>query len=205
MNTPSHVFMKFIVLVVCINACFFAKVQAQEDLSENPIALEAFEDKALENVRRLGLYLRIISSKNRSMVQKDRATEQALLLFASDSTLVEVASLNRDRPIQYFISEYLHRLRNLDYTQVDLEWVDIGYINEEEGFLPAPDGNFYATVTIVQRFIGYGDDGNPQYQDITEKDIEVILTPIRFVKEDSEEYEWNLLLGDISVAEISTL
>lgn len=201
MGTKTSIYLKAILFVFCANMSIGFTSSAQIDLKENPIALQAFKDKALENVRRLGLYLSVIGNKQRSMAQKDRATKQALLLFASDSTIVEVASLNRERPRQFYISEYLYRLRNLDYTQVDLEWVEFGYV-DPEGFIPAPDGNFYATVTIVQRFVGYGEDRNPIYQDITEKDIEVILTPVRVVKEDTEDYEWNLLLGDIAVAEI---
>lgn len=202
--------LNYLNIPLIIGLSFFLQVSivsdasAQSDLEKNPVAFKAFQDKALENVRRLGLYLSIISNKERSDAQKERASDQALLLFASDTTIVEVSSINRpqSRPRRIFIREYLRRLRTLDYKQVTLEWADIAYASN---FVKAPDGNYYATVSVLQRFTGYGNDGLPIYEDITEKDIQVILTPVRIIQEDIEEFEWNLLLGNIAVTETRTV
>ena len=96
-----------------------------------PIDFDAFRTKALENVSRLGLYLSELSDPSVSTVQKDRVVELTLLLFASDSTIVEISNINRPNRIQKrFITEYLRRLRSLNYSRVDLEWAEIGYASE---------------------------------------------------------------------------
>lgn len=173
------------------------QLQAQPDVDDNPIEFEAFQSKALENVRRLGLYIKIISDKSEARPKKNRASEQALLLFVSDTTTVEVSSLSRSTTSLIFIREYLRRMRSLKYDQVSIDWVEIGYASD---FVKAPDGNYYATVSVMQRFTGYM-EGEPVYEDITEKEVQVILQPFRIVEEDVEKFGWDLLLGNISVTE----
>ena len=192
----------FVGVVLILIGMLAGSVQAQvkAELEDNPIKFDAYKAKALENVHRLGLYLSIISNKSRSEAEKNTASEQALLLFASDTTIVEVSSVKNPegRPRRIFVREYLRRLRKLDYKQVRLEWAEIAYASD---FVKAPDGNYYATISVFQRFIGYGDSGEPVYEDITEKEIQVILTLVEYTREGVPLAEWNVLLGNIAVTE----
>jgi hypothetical protein len=79
---------------------------------------------------------------------------------------------------------------------VEIQWYEIGYVSQ---LRQDPDGRYYGTVTISQRFKGIS-DGKPVYEDITTKHIQVVLERLELDKDKKEHY-WDVRLGDISVVE----
>ena len=185
-------------LCLCVGLFPCVTIGAYGQSRLDSLGLGDFKEKALDNIHRLNGYLEIISDKSMPPGQKVVATEEALYLFSSDTTIVEVSSVRRPGVRKIFIREYLRRLGALDYTKVQLEWAEIGFVSD---FLLAPDGKYYATVSVLQRFKGYGDDNVPIYEDTTFKEIQVILEPVHIYEEQDGRIEWNLLLGHIAVTE----
>ncbi len=165
------------------------------DLSEADY--EEYAAKAMNKAEYLSHYLALLCNRDLDAYDKEQAVENALKLFVHDSTLVQVSSVTRDEVTTYRVSEYLDHLSLLDYDKVELLWRNVQYITK---FRLATDGNYYGTITVEQVFQGYK-EGKPIYEDITQKDIEIVLG--NFLKEESgtSEYVWDVLLSDIGVEE----
>ncbi len=161
----------------------------------NGISKEEYKKKALDKVNHMGQYLAIISDKNADLFDKDKAMESAILLFINESATVEVSNVNTGKIRTHKIRSYLELLKDLNYDKVTLEWSDIGYVSN---FRLGPKGNYWGTVSIKQKFTGYR-DGIPIYQDITEKEVEVMLKGYKKVIEGELVNKWDVLLANIGV------
>lgn len=182
-----------------------ARAQALDDGAADTLAtvlseheLEQFRAQALINVDRLSEYISVIADKQRPKTDKETAIDYALLLFTGEDAIVEVSSVSRPRPRKLKVREYLHRLMNLPYSRVEIDWAEIAYASE---FEKGTDGRYYATATITQRFTGYGEDGRPAYEDTTVKQITIVLQPVVIQTLLEEKKEWDVLLADISVTQ----
>ncbi len=173
----------------------FSSTEVREKLNMDEIDYEMFTQKALQKAEDLGWYLSELCNKKVDAFDKKKAEENAIKLFIHDSTWVEVSSLNRKEKDRYRIRQYLQRIRLLEYDQVELTWRNINYITK---LRLAPDGNYYGTITVQQLFRGII-DGKVQYQDVTQKDIEVVLTAYKLEKEGKTETAWDVFLSDIGV------
>lgn len=189
MNNPIY---SFIIIAVF---CFFGlQVHAQDQL--NPRRKAAVDSLALEKVRDLSKYISIIGNKETAFSEANRVISRALELFAEESQ-IGVSSLNRKDIKYYGVRKYFEHLMALNYDKVNIEWFNIEYISDLE---KQPDGRYVGVITIYQRFEGYGKD-NLKYVDITKKDITV------FVERKETQIGgrligfWDVLLGDIRVAE----
>ena len=173
----------------------------QEELELSEADYEEFAAKAVNKAEYLNNYLSLLCNRTLDIYDKEQAKESALKLFVHDSTLVQVSSLNREEIETYTIDEYLEHLTLFDYDKVELLWRNVQYVTK---FRLAPDGNYYGTITVEQVFRGLK-DGKPIYEDITQKDIEIVLG--NFVKEESgiTEYAWDVFLSDIGVEETRRL
>jgi hypothetical protein len=160
------------------------------------LEIQDFEEKVLSQTEDLGQYLKIIAGKNSSYQDIKTAIDLACGLFVNENARVEVSSGKKQAIASYKIREYLERLKLLHYDQVEIQWYEIGYVSQ---LRQDPDGRYYGTVTISQRFKGIS-DGKPVYEDITTKHIQVVLERLELDKDKKEHY-WDVRLGDISVVE----
>lgn len=158
---------------------------------------EEYAAKAINKAEYLGHYLDLLCNNELDTYDKEQAIESALKLFVHDSTLVQVSSVTQDETVTYKINEYLKHLTLLDYDKVELLWRNVQYVTK---FRLAPDGNYYGTITVEQLFQGFK-DGKPMYEDVTQKDIEIVLGNFKREESGTTEYVWDVLLSDIGVEE----
>ncbi|MEL6194257.1 MAG: hypothetical protein AAFR66_19510 [Bacteroidota bacterium] len=167
---------------------------AQDVLS--PQRKQAIDSLALEKVRDLSTYISIIGNKSTPFSEANRVIDRAVELFA-DGSEIGVSSLYREQ-IQYFgVRKYFERLMALNYDRVSIRWYNIQYISDLE---LQPDGRYVGIITIYQRFEGTTADGL-KYMDTTKKDITVYVERKRTQISGRVIEFWDVLLGDIRVAE----
>lgn len=171
---------------------------AQDD-EVSPERKQAIDSLALEKVRDLSKYISIVGNKETAFSEANRVVDRAAELFA-DGAQIGVSSLKKP-DIQYFgVRGYFEHLMALNYDKVKIQWYDIQYISDLER---QPDGTYVGVITIYQRFEGTTDDGL-EYKDTTKKDITI------FVQKKETQIGgrvidfWDVLLGDIRVAETTT-
>ena len=171
--------------------------EVTKELELNNVEYKEYAAKAVNKAEYLGYYLDLLCDQTLDIYDKDQAIENALKLFVHDSTLVQVSSVTRDQTSAYKIKEYLKRLSLLNYDKVELVWRDVQYVTK---FRLASDGNYYGAITVEQLFRGFK-DGRPIYEDITRKDVEIVLGNFRREKSGATEYAWDVLLSNIGVEE----
>ncbi len=155
-----------------------------------------YRTQALERVQEFAVLLGLIADKTADASQKDKAITQVLKMFKPDAA-IEVSSMVRGgQPNTYRIKDYLIRLKLLPYKNVSLEWSDIQYVQE---LTQKDDGNYYGKIKGEQRFSGLNSKGEVQYGDVTQKDVDVMLTPYKKKKEGLDEGKWAVLLGNVGV------
>nr|WKN35280.1 hypothetical protein K4G66_23150 [Tunicatimonas sp. TK19036] len=173
---------------------------AEQTISGDVINLDAeqkahFEKMAEVKANDFGKYLRIISNKEEDEEDKLYAIEAACKLFISDSSKVEVSSINRQDKKQYTIPQYLDRLRMLPYDKVELIWMQAQLVSQ---LRPGEDGKYYGVIAAQQLFRGYLDN-EIVYQDVTDKNIEVVLARYEVFDEGVRKQKWDVFLSDIGV------
>ncbi|MBO4575363.1 MAG: hypothetical protein J5708_08620 [Bacteroidales bacterium] len=187
-------------LVFAIAFAFFAlsgyQMFAQEpELS--PERKQAIDSLALEKVRDLSKYVKLIGSKNTPWSEANRVIDRAEELFAPDAE-IGVSSLAKTKIEYYRVRQYLERLMRLNYDRVEIDWYKIQYVSDLQR---QPDGTYVGVITIFQTFKGYDAEGRLVYQDTTKKDITV------YVKRKETQIGgrligfWDVLLGDMRVKE----
>lgn len=186
-----------ILFILFMGVVFTTTTYAQDEIS--PKRKQAIDSLALEKVRDLSKYISIVGNKETPFSEANRVIDRATELFA-DGAQIGVSSLKRPT-IEYFgVRAYFEHLMALNYDKVKIQWYDIQYISDLER---QPDGTYVGVITIYQRFEGTTDDGL-EYKDTTKKDITV------FVQKKETQIGgriidfWDVLLGDIRVAETTT-
>ncbi len=169
-----------------------------DDLS--PTELEAFEAEALKRTAELGNYIKVIGDKSKAEDVKIKSIDLAVKLFVDEDQTVQVSSRNNTDINAYRIRRYLNNLRVLDYRRVEIEWYDVLYIRD---FKKGMNGKYYATITVFQKFKGYDAEGFLVYEDITQKDVEVIIDSVVMRIGEKEIEEWDVKLRNIQVVETS--
>ncbi len=187
--------MKMKALIIGITAIILSlPVLAQQDIS--PERKAAIDSLALEKIRDLSKYISIIGSKGTPFSEANRVIDRTLELFVEDAEM-GVSSLYREEIKYYSVRKYLERLMALNYDKVDIKWYNIQYISDLE---LQPDGRYVGVITIYQRFEGTTDDGLV-YKDTTKKDITVYVERKQTQIGGKLIGFWDVLLGDIRVAE----
>jgi hypothetical protein len=156
-----------------------------------------FKDKALRKTNALSNYISTIANKSFDDTQRDQAIDQAVKLFMDENCIVEVSSLNNTKIDRFKIRVYLRKLKALPYSKVTIEWFDIFYASN---FKKRPDGKYEAVATIYQRFTGATAEGG-KYEDITKKNITIIIDRVQIAVGGTYETYWDIFLGDIKVEE----
>ena len=163
---------------------------------------EYFSRRALKKTEAFSLYLGIISNHSKDELDQDDAIDQSLKLFVDEERLVEVSSLNNEDSEFYNIVEYLHQIRMMPYTRVELLWNQIAYVNQIKR---SEDGTYHGIITVEQLFRGYNSENLVVYQDLTEKNILVVIKPYSQVVDGKEIEKWDVFLSDIGVQSTSKL
>ena len=173
-----------------IKAPSIEKENQKASISIDP---KIYSRKALQKTADLGTYLTIISDRNNSLEDANKAVELAVKLFVNEDAEVEVSS--KEGRSRYKVRAYLNRLKLLKYDKVEISWTDISYVSDLK---KGVDGNYYGVITLQQRFKGFIDN-KVVYGDLTEKNIEVILTPYEKEIDGVKEQMWDVFLSDVGV------
>lgn len=187
--------MKKILATLAIVLCFVGVAVAQDELSFE--RKQAIDSLALEKVRDLSKYIKIVGSKDTPYSEANRVIDRAEELFMSDAE-IGVSSLHSNQIQYYRVRKYFERLMRLNYDRVEIEWYNIEYVSDLQR---QPDGTYVGVITIFQTFRGYDAEGNMVYKDTTKKDITV------YVKRKETQISgrtigfWDVLLGDMRVKE----
>jgi hypothetical protein len=176
---------------------FVLAAEAQTD-KINPKRKQAIDSLALEKVKDLSKYISIIGDKKTPYSEATRVMDRAEELFAPDSEM-GVSSLSSEEISYYKVRQYFERLMALNYDKVTIKWYDIHYISDLE---QQPDGKFVGVITIYQRFEGKTEDGM-SYKDTTKKDITIYVEKKQTQIAGRVIEFWDVMLGDIRVAETS--
>lgn len=184
----------FLTLLIVSFVTINAKVSAQE---LSPERKQAVDSLALEKVRDLSKYIKIIGSKDTPWSEANRVIDRAEELFAPDAE-IGVSSLASNEVVYYKVRQYLERLMRLNYDRVEIDWYNIEYVSDLQR---QPDGTYVGVVTIFQTFKAYDKEGRLLYQDTTKKDITI------YVKRKETQIGgrligfWDVMLGDMRVKE----
>ena len=165
----------------------------------SPERKQAVDSLALEKVRDLSKYIKIVGSKETPWSEANRVIDRAEELFAPDAE-IGVSSLSSNEVMYYKVRKYLERLMRLNYDRVEIDWYKIEYVSDLQR---QPDGTYVGVITVFQTFKGFDKEGRLIYQDTTKKDITV------YVKRKETQIGgrligfWDVLLGDMRVKETS--
>ena len=187
--------MKKIIATLAFVMCFAGIAMAQDELSFE--RKQAIDSLALEKVRDLSKYIKIVGSKETPFSEANRVIDRAEELFMSDAE-IGVSSLSSNQITYYRVRKYFEHLMRLNYDRVEIEWYNIEYVSDLQR---QPDGTYVGVITIFQTFRGYDREGNMVYKDTTKKDITV------YVKRKETQIGgrtigfWDVLLGDMRVKE----
>lgn len=187
--------MKKIIATLAFVVCFAGIALAQDELSFE--RKQAIDSLALEKVRDLSKYIKIVGSKETPFSEANRVIDRAEELFMSDAE-IGVSSLSSNQITYYRVRKYFEHLMRLNYDRVEIEWYNIEYVSDLQR---QPDGTYVGVITVFQTFRGYDQEGNLVYKDTTKKDITV------YVKRKETQIGgrtigfWDVLLGDMRVKE----
>jgi hypothetical protein len=190
--------MKKIFLTLLFGIFLIGNTQlAAQELS--PERKQAVDSLALEKVRDLSKYIKIVGSKETPWSEANRVIDRAEELFAPDAE-IGVSSLSSNEVQYYKVRKYLERLMRLNYDRVEIDWYKIEYVSDLQR---QPDRTYVGVITVFQTFKGFDKEGRLIYQDTTKKDITV------YVKRKETQIGgrligfWDVLLGDMRVKETS--
>ena len=158
---------------------------------------QEFKDKAIAKVGRLTRYISLIANKDTPRPRADRAINETLVLFVSDTCIVQISSIKKpnSKPREEFIRRYLQNLKQLLYDRVEIEWAEINYVSDLK---KDPSGNYWGMVSFLQRFKGFR-DGKVAYSDKVTKNVKVWFKSYEKFENGVGEDLWDVLLSDIMV------
>ena len=184
------------IIVTLIIALFVAgTAKAQDELSFE--RKQAIDSLALEKVRDLSKYVKIVGSKDTPFSEANRVIDRAEELFMSDAE-IGVSSVSSNQITYYRVRKYFEHLMRLNYDRVEIEWYNIEYVSDLQR---QPDGTYVGVITIFQTFRGYDKEGNLVYKDTTKKDITVYVRRKETQIGGRTIGFWDVLLGDMRVKE----
>ncbi len=187
-------------IVLMLFAAIIASSAAKAQSNGEEISFErkqAIDSLALEKVRDLGKYVKIVGSKSTPWSEANRVIDRAEELFMTGAE-IGVSSL-RTSQVRYFkVRQYFERLMQLNYDRVEIDWYNIEYVSELQA---QPDGTYVGVITVFQTFRGYDAEGELVYKDTTKKDITVYAQRKETQIGGRIIGFWDVLLGDMRVKE----
>jgi hypothetical protein len=169
------------------------KPKAIDDIDD--VTFKQYEKKALERVSSLGNYIGVITNKKVPALEANKAIDLGCELFVDEDALVEITNKRNGTKDKKKIRQYFNTLKLLKYDKVVIEWTNINYVSN---LRKGDDGNYHGIVSFQQEFKGYI-DGKLVYDDITEKNIEVVLKTYSKSVEGVATLQWDVFLEDIGV------
>jgi len=158
---------------------------------------QLFKEKSQRKVNELLDHITVLGDKAQTAANRESAEKEALKLFYVGA-IMETSVIKPDGSVdikQRPMSDYFYRLKTLPYVKVKIEFFDLCYV---QSFTLGPDGKYYGTATVFQKFTGYTGD-NMIYTDVVKKEISIIIENIN--DEFYNERRWEIFLGDIKAAE----
>jgi len=158
-----------------------------------------FEDKAIAKVKQFNEYVKTIYQASTTRDAAKTAINLAVGLFSSDTAKVEVSSINSNAKNSYKIRFYLERMqfRGKQYDHVEVTFANINYASK---FTQGANGNWYATITFVQKFEGFV-DGKMKYGDIVKRNLQVVLKKYDKVENGETKKMWDVFFEDMGIVE----
>ena len=187
--------MKRIIATLVIALCVIGSAMAQDQLSYE--RKQAIDSLALEKVRDLSKYIKIVGSKETPFSEANRVIDRAVELFM-DGAEIGVSSLNSNTIRYYKVRKYFEHLMRLNYDRVEIEWYNIEYVSDLQR---QPNGTYVGVITIFLTFRGYDQEGNMVYKDTTKKDITIYVQRKETQIGGRIIGFWDVLLGDMRVKE----
>lgn len=176
-----------------------AKPAATNDGESIAPDMAQFGTKALQKTEEFTGYLQAIASVSTNREAATKSISLACGLFLNEEARVEVSNTSTAVKNKYKIRDYLNRLmiRSGQYDKVSIEYANINYASK---FKKGPDGNYYGTVTFVQKFQGFV-DGNLVYGDQTKRNVTIVLKHYEKAVDGASVSGWDVFLDDIGVVE----
>lgn len=176
---------------------------AHSDSDEVIPDLVNFGAKALKKTEEFTGYIKAITSSATNKQASTKSINMAVALFLDEEARVEVSNVRTGSKNKYKIRDYLNRLmmRSGQYDQVSVEYANISYASK---FRKGPDGNYYGSVTFVQKFQGFI-DGNLVYSDATKRSVTVVLKHYEKAVQGQIVEGWDVFLDDVGVVETKKL
>jgi hypothetical protein len=158
-----------------------------------------FGTKALQKTQEFTGYLQAVASVSTDRDAATKSINLACGLFLNEEARVEVSSVSSAIKNKYKIRDYLNRLmiRSGQYDKVQIEYANINYASK---FKKGADGNYYGSVTFVQKFQGFV-DGNLVYGDKTKRNVTIVLKHYEKAVNGETVSGWDVFLDDIGVVE----
>ena len=184
--------------------CFSQKTN---DLSQEE--LEAFKVQCQERIDAFQMGLEIIADKRQDAEIKDHYIKTIPEMFMGngepwtdnnggkhDTVKMQVSSLSNGKITTSNIplKQYLNRLRNLPYTNVEIKKAKTCLISN---LYKVSDNLYMGTCTFFQYFTGQSGEVLV-YRDYTQKDVDVY---IQRIEDGSLGTYWDMKFGDINVSE----
>lgn len=159
---------------------------------------DTFKTIAMDKVKRLEDYIGKIISPTLSPIDRDKAVQQAVDLFMSEKNIVQTSNVKadgtsskKDWPVGLYFKVSLRGNK----AQVKIDWTDLTFASDWE---LQEDSSYRATISIQQRYIKEV-DGRVVYSDVTNKNVEVIISANNKFVDGRFEKWWDVYLGDIGV------
>jgi hypothetical protein len=117
---------------------------------------------------------------------------------------MQTSSLKRPnyKPKQLMKNYFAKIMGGMGYSNIRIEQSDAITI---DNFRKISDGKYLAIAHIVQRFIGYNENGAVRYGDTTEKKVKIHVDMVEIPTEDGYERLWDVKLGDMYVVSTERL
>jgi hypothetical protein len=161
--------------------------------------LALFGKRSLEKTEEFTGYLQTVASPATTREAAAKSINQACGLFLNEDARVEVSSSSSAVKAKYKIRDYLNRLQlnSGKYDKVNIEYANINYASK---FKKGADGNYYGSVTFVQKFQGFV-DGNLVYGDVTKRSMTIVLKHYEKAVNGETTSGWDVYLDDIGVVQ----
>lgn len=198
---------KVFMILLLISTSLDCFSQKTNDLSQEE--LEAFKVQCQERIDAFQMGLEIIADKRQNAEIKDHYIKTIPEMFMGngepwtdnnggkhDAVKMQVSSLSNGKITTSNIplKQYLNRLRNLPYTNVEIKKAKTCLISN---LYKVSDNLYMGTCTFFQYFTGQSGEVLV-YRDYTQKDVDVY---IQRIEDGSLGTYWDMKFGDINVSE----
>lgn len=148
--------------------CAFSSAYSQGEVSKSKkYYIISLCDEKIDIVKK---YISAIANKEYDRRIRSRKVRSVLAHFKGNAS-IEVSNSNYSDISTQFASDYFRRLRDLNFSQVEISWEkDTKGISEVEF---VDENKYFVTGRYIQRFRGYNKEGEVAYSDVTVKRLSI--------------------------------